>query len=45
MDEFDRIRHVGGGRKKTRDRDPSILVELENLVDPDTRGDPMSPLA
>lgn len=44
MDDSDRIRHVGGGRKKTRTRDPSILVELENLVDPDTRGDPMSPL-
>jgi hypothetical protein len=40
----DRIRRVGGGRKKTRDRDPSLLADLEALVNPDTRGDPMSPL-
>ena len=39
-----RIRRMGGGRKKTRERDPEILTELEALVDPDTRGDPMSPL-
>jgi transposase len=40
----DRIRRAGGGRKKTRDRDPSLLADLEALVNPDTRGDPMSPL-
>jgi transposase len=40
----DRIRRVGGGRKKARDRDPSLLADLEALVNPDTRGDPMSPL-
>ncbi len=40
----DRIRRVGGGRKKTRDRDASLLADLEALVNPDTRGDPMSPL-
>ena len=40
----DRMRRVGGGRKKTRDRDPSLLADLEALVNPDTRGDPMSPL-
>src|SRR6266516_5063675 len=39
-----RVRRVGGGRKKTRDRDPTLLADLEALVDPDTRGDPMSPL-
>jgi len=39
-----RIRQVGGGRQKTCERDPAILTELESLVDPDTRGDPMSPL-
>ncbi len=40
----DRIRRAGGGRKKTRDRDPSLPADLEALVNPDTRGDPMSPL-
>src|SRR5437868_4116890 len=39
-----RIRQVGGGRKKTQVRDPDLLADLERLVSPDTRGDPMSPL-
>src|ERR671925_973 len=39
-----RVRRPGGGRKKTCDRDPTLLADLEALVDPDTRGDPMSPL-
>jgi hypothetical protein len=39
-----RVRRPGGGRKKTGDRDPTLLADLEALVDPDTRGDPMSPL-
>lgn len=38
------VRRHGGGRKKTRDRDPTLLADLEALVNPDTRGDPMSPL-
>jgi transposase len=42
--EFARVRRAGGGRKKTRDRDPTVLADLEGLVSPDTRGDPMSPL-
>jgi hypothetical protein len=40
----DRVRQVGGGRKKLTERDPALLSGLEALVDPDTRGDPMSPL-
>jgi transposase len=40
----DRIRRVGGGRKKVSEKYPSIPQELEFLVDPVTRGDPMSPL-
>src|SRR5262245_31990156 len=40
----DRMRRVGGGRKKPRDRDPGLMPDLEALVNPDTRGDPMSPL-
>jgi hypothetical protein len=39
-----RLRRSGGGRKKTRDRDPTLVADLEALVSPDTRGDPMSPL-
>jgi transposase len=38
------VRRSGGGRKKTRDRDPTLVTDLEALVSPDTRGDPMSPL-
>ena len=39
-----RIRRPGGGRKKAKDTDPELVVLLEQLVAPDTRGDPMSPL-
>lgn len=39
-----RVRRPGGGRKKTCDRDPTVLADVEALVDPDTRGDPLSPL-
>src|SRR3954469_21079355 len=34
----------GGGPNPRRDRAPALLSDLEALVDPDTRGDPMSPL-
>jgi hypothetical protein len=39
-----RIRRPGGGRKPMVDQDPDLLRDLETLVDPVTRGDPMSPL-
>jgi hypothetical protein len=39
-----RIRQAGGGCKGVSARDPAILKVLETLVDPLTRGDPMSPL-
>jgi len=39
-----RTRHVGGGRKGVVDRDPTLLQALEALVEPLTRGDPLSPL-
>jgi hypothetical protein len=39
-----RVRKVGGGRKRTREQDPGLVAAVEGLVDPDTRGDPMSPL-
>jgi transposase len=40
----ERGRRPGGGRKKIRDLDTSIVDDLQALVDPLTRGDPMSPL-
>jgi hypothetical protein len=40
----ERVRRPGGGRKALAERDPALLADLEALVDPDTRGDPMSPL-
>ncbi len=39
-----RIRRPGGGRKRTADQDPTLLADLERLVDPVTRGDPDSAL-
>jgi len=38
------VRRPGAGRPKLTDIDPTLLEDLEALVDPDTRGDPMSPL-
>jgi transposase len=40
----ERTRRPGGGRKKIRDQNPSVLKDLQALVAPSTRGDPMSPL-
>lgn len=39
-----RVRRPGGGRKRLRERDPELEAALDALVDPDSRGDPMSPL-
>jgi Rhodopirellula transposase DDE domain len=39
-----RVRRLGGGRKPLTEHDPKLLRALEILVDPVTRGDPMSPL-
>lgn len=39
-----RIRRHGGGRKASTATDPALLGDLEALVAPATRGDPMSPL-
>jgi AcrR family transcriptional regulator len=40
----ERVRQVGGGRKRLRDQTPAIVQELEQWADPVTRGDPQSPL-
>lgn len=42
--EDGRIRREGGGRKLLTSTDSGIREALEKLVDPATRGDPMSPL-
>jgi transposase len=39
-----RVRRVGGGRKRLVDLDPGLRPALLALVEPDMRGDPMSPL-
>src|SRR5512142_120305 len=39
-----RVRRVGGGRKRALDLDPGLRLALLALVEPDERGDPMSPL-
>ena len=39
-----RLRTAGGGRKRTTDKDTTLLQALDALVEPTARGDPMSPL-
>ena len=39
-----RIRRPGGGRKTLLVTSPGLAQALDKLVDPETRGDPMSPL-
>src|SRR6202045_4865342 len=40
----ERIRRPGAGRKPAICKDPTLLPDLEALVEPTTRGDPQSPL-
>jgi transposase len=39
-----RVRRRGAGRKKLTARDPALASALEELIEPETRGDPESPL-
>ena len=39
-----RVRRAGGGRKKLSETDPTLLCDLQGLVEPTTRGDPQAPL-
>jgi len=39
-----KIRKEGGGRKTLIDKDPTLQIDLEKLIDPVTRGDPTSSL-
>ncbi len=42
--EAGRVRRVGGGRRPLTETDPTLLGDLERLLEADTRGDPESPL-
>ncbi|MBU1228314.1 MAG: ISAzo13 family transposase [Actinobacteria bacterium] len=39
-----RVRQPGAGRKRITDQDPGLGGALERLIEPDTRGDPETPL-
>jgi hypothetical protein len=39
-----RSRRAGGGRKRAEVHDETLVAAFESLIDPVTRGDPMSPL-
>jgi transposase len=39
-----RVRRPGAGRKPLTEKDPTLVSDLESLIDPVTRGDPESPL-
>ena len=42
--EVERSRAPGGGRKRAEEHDPGLAEALDKLVDPESRGDPMTPL-
>lgn len=42
--EVVKIRRSGGGRKSLIEKDPTLIQDLEMLLEPATRGDPESPL-
>ena len=44
MPSRQRSRRSGGGRKPRQVTDPTLLQDLEALIEPGTRGDPLSPL-
>jgi hypothetical protein len=43
-EQGDRLRAAGSGRKRLAVKDATLIADLEMLVDPATKGDPMSPL-
>ena len=43
-EKINRVRVAGGGRKKVIDHSPIVKKIIEELIEPDTRGDPESPL-
>jgi len=42
--ERGQVRRSGGGRRSVIEADPSVVEDLDRLIDPATRGDPESPL-
>jgi len=44
QDPLGRVRRAGGGRRRLADLNPGLRPALLALVEPDVRGDPMSPL-
>ena len=42
--DAERVRRPGGGRRPLSKTDASLLDDLRALVEPETRGDPQSPL-
>jgi hypothetical protein len=38
----DRVRLPGGGRPRTKKKTPTIVATLQELVEPETAGDPMT---
>lgn len=40
----EKLRLPGGGRKPKSEEDPTLVTALDALIEPTTRGDPMSPL-
>lgn len=42
--DVSRERRAGGGRKPAREKDPTLLADLDALVEPLASGDPQSPL-
>jgi len=41
---LDRVRAKGGGRKRKLEASPGLLEQIERLIQPHTKGDPMNPL-
>ncbi|HEV2343477.1 MAG TPA: ISAzo13 family transposase, partial [Actinocrinis sp.] len=39
-----RSRSAGGGRRRAEELDPGLITTLDELVEPETRGDPQNPL-
>lgn len=44
VEQYRAVRRQGGGRKPITQSDPTLLKDLELLVEPVSRGDPQSPL-
>jgi transposase len=42
--EASRVRAPGGGRKRLEEQDPTLLEDLDRLVEPTSRGEPECPL-